>query len=94
MDKIGELLYKQVYLFFLKDNSNNIVMSYINLGLNLLFNSNSLLITKADDSYSVTVVIKRQKKYWNIYSNSNDCNYLLLCDNGNLDEVFEFINQL
>ena len=94
MDKIGELLYEQVYLFFLRDGSNDIVMDYIKTGLNLLFNSDSLLITNGDESYTITVVIKRQKKYWNIYSNSKDCNYFLLCDNGNLDDVFEYINQL
>jgi len=93
MDKIGEFLYEQVYLFFLRDDSNDIVMNYINLGLNLLFNSDSLLITNGDNSYSITIVIKSEKKYWNIHSNNN-CSYYILCDNGNLDDVFEYINQL
>ena len=94
MDKIGELLYEQVYLFFLGDDSNDIVMNYINSGVNLLFNHDSLLITKGDDSYIITVVIRRKKKHWSIYSNSNGCNYYVLCDDGNLGEVFEYINQL
>ena len=94
MDKFEDLLYEQVYLFFLRYGSDDIVMNYIDLGLNLLFNSDSLLITKDDDSYIITVVIRRQKKYWSIYSNSNDCNYYVLCDDGNLGEVFEYINQL
>ena len=94
MDKFEDLLYEQVYLFFLRYGSDDIVMNYIDLGLNLLFNSDSLLITKGDDSYIITVVIRRQKKYWSIYSNSSDCNYYVLCDDGNLDEVFEYINHL
>ena len=94
MDKIGELLYEQVYLFFLGDDSNDIVMNYINSGFNLLFNSDSLLITKGDESYNITVVTKRQKKYWSIYSNSNNCYYYLLCEDGNLNDVFDYINQL
>lgn len=94
MDKNGELLYEQVYLFFLRNGSNDVVMGYINSGLNLLFNHDSLLITDGDDSYIITVVIKRQKKYWNVYSNKNDCNYNILCEDGNLDEVFEYINHL
>ena len=65
MDKIGEFLYEQVYLFFLRDDSNDIVMNYINLGLNLLFNSDSLLITNGDNSYSITIVIKSEKKRTN-----------------------------
>ncbi len=94
MDKTEDLLYEQVYLFFLRDSSNDIVMNYIDSGFNLLFNSDSLLITKGDESYSITVVIKRQKKYWSIYSNSNNCYYYVLCVDGNLDQVFDYINQL
>lgn len=94
MNKIGNLLYEQVYLFFLRKDSNEIVMNYIDMGFNLIFNSDSLLITKIDDSYSITVVIIEEKKYWNIYSNNNDCSYNVLCSNGNLDNVFEYINQL
>ena len=62
MNKIGNLLYEQVYLFFLRKDSNEIVMNYIDMGFNLIFNSDSLLITNGDESYVITVVIKRQKK--------------------------------
>ncbi|MBQ9012614.1 MAG: hypothetical protein IJ094_03480 [Bacilli bacterium] len=94
MDKIGELLYEQVYFFFLKIDSNDIVMSYINKGLNLIFNCDALFITKDCDLYIITVIKKRQKKYWKIYSNIKERNYYVLCDDGNLDEVFEYISQL
>lgn len=94
MNKIGKLLYEQVYLFFLRKDSNDIVISYIDIGLNLIFNSDSLLITKGNNSYIIKVVIRDEKKYWNICSNKNDFNYYLLCIEGNLDEVFEYINQL
>ena len=95
MDKKGDnLLYEQVYLFFLKKGSNDLIMDYIDLGLNLVFNYNSLLIITSDDSYTITVVINDKKKYWNIYSNMNEQNYYVLCRDGNLNDVFKYIYHL
>lgn len=61
MDNNAEKLYEQVYLFFLKKNSNDIVFSYIKKGMNLIFNSNSLVITYKKSSYTVTVITKSKK---------------------------------
>ena len=93
MEKNSNDLYEQVYLFFLKKSANDIVFQYINKGMNLIFNSDSLLVTSINDSYVITVINKNKKKYWNLYSNKNSNNYNLLCRNGNLEDVFEFINK-
>ena len=46
--------------------------------MNLIFNSDSLLIASINDSYVITVINKNKKKYWNIYSNKTSNNYNLL----------------
>ena len=62
MEKDEDNLYKQVYLFFLKKEANDIVFSYIRRRMNLIFNSDSLLITKSNDSYTITLINKNKKK--------------------------------
>ncbi len=94
MEKDEDNLYKQVYLFFLKKEANDIVFSYIRRRMNLIFNSDSLLITKSNDSYTITLINKNKKKYWNIYSNKKDINYNILCRKGNLEDVFEFLYKI
>ena len=94
MVKESNNLYEQVYLFFLKKDANDIVFQYIRRGMNLIFNSDSLLIASINDSYVITVINKNKKKYWNIYSNKTSNNYNLLCKKGNLEDVFQFIYKI
>ena len=61
MEKNSNDLYEQVYLFFLKKSANDIVFQYINKGMNLIFNSDSLLVTSINDSYVITVINKNKK---------------------------------
>ena len=64
MEKNSNDLYEQVYLFFLKKSANDIVFQYINKGMNLIFNSDSLLVTSINDSYVITVINKNKKNIW------------------------------
>ena len=94
MEKNSNDLYEQVYLFFLKKDANDIVFHYIRRGMNLIFNSDSLLITSINDSYVITVINKNKKKYWNLYSNKTSNSYNLLNKKVNLEDVFQFIYKI
>ena len=87
----GEKMYSESDI---KKEANDIVFSYIRRRMNLIFNSDSLLITKSNDSYTITLINKKKKKYWNIYSNKKDINYNILCRKGNLEDVFEFLYKI
>ena len=57
--------------------------------MNLIFNSDSLIITTKHDSYKITIIQIRKKKYWNI--NSKLYRNKILCKDGNMNDLLEFI---
>ena len=88
MDNSNEL-YDQIYLFFKKENSTKLIYYYMRFGMNLIFNSDSLIITTKNNSYKITIIQIRKKKYWNI--NSKLYRNKILCKDGNMNDLLEFI---
>lgn len=88
MDNSNEL-YDQIYLFFKKENSTKLIYHYMRFGMNLIFNSDSLIITTKNNSYKITIIQIRKKKYWNI--NSKLYSNKILCKDGNMNDLLEFI---
>lgn len=58
-------------------------------GMNLIFNSDSLIITTKHNSYRVTIVKINRNNYWNIKSNNH--NNRIICKDGNIDELLKYI---
>lgn len=91
MENDAKKLYEQVYLFFSKEGSKQLVMTYIKKGIELLFNYDTLVIITKYDKYTISVIDDNIKKYWNIYSSKKDTYKKITCYNGNLDDVFKYI---
>ena len=93
MDKViydRDKLYDEVYLFFSKNNSNNIVSSYLKKGLELLFSRDYLTIKTNSNEYLIKVIQIKRINYFYVYSNIGK-EFKIKCNNGNLEDVFEKI---
>ena len=92
MENNIDSLYEQLFLFFSRSNSKEIVISFIKMGMELFFNNDSIIIESNNKLYKIVVVDNNKKKYWYIYFNNDAFLKRIRCKNGNLDDVFKFLN--